>query len=187
MGLVSGLLLERSGLVLLSGLGVNVLLLPGLDGVTGLVDGADGTDGAGVDGLLLFLSNSGLVGRLSLVLPGILLLLLFSIGLTGVLLSGRFIFPLSIVLPGVPLSGRPSLFLSIFLSGKSFLRIVLPGTGLSELFLSLPLPLVKVLLPRPPRKADGCGRYILTWLRSTVARPGRLPSTTRTGRISLRV
>lgn len=165
---------------MLSGPGVNVLLLPGLDGVTGLVDGADGVDGAGVTGLLLFLSNSGL-------LPGILLLLLFSIGLTGVLLSGRFIFPLSIVLPGVPLSGRPSLFLSMFLSGRSFLRTVLPGTGLSELFLSLLLPLVKVLLPRPPRKAEGCGRYILTWLRSTVARPGRLPSTTRTGRISLRV
>jgi hypothetical protein len=153
-----------------------LMLLAGLDGTTGLVAGAVGADGGGVAGLLLFLSNSGL-------LPGTLLLLLFSTGLTGVLLSGRVVFPLSIVLPGTLLSGRPLLFPS----GASFLRMVLPGTGLSELFLSLLLPFVKVLLPRPARKDEGCGRYMLTWLRSTVARPGRLPSTTRTGRISLRV
>jgi hypothetical protein len=130
--------------------------------VAGLVTGVEGL--TLLSGRLsLFLSNSGLVGRLSFILPGMLLLFL-----SGVL-SGRVMLPLSIVLPGRLLSALPSLFLSIALSGRPSLflstRMVLPGMfGLSELFRSLlsrPL-LVIALAERVGRNADSCGRYILT-------------------------
>jgi hypothetical protein len=129
------------------------LLLPGLEGTVGRVTGADGAGVAGTGagaGLLLFLSMSGLVGRLSLILPGALLLLL-SDGLLGTIL--------------LLLSGRPSLFLSgvLFLSGTLLLlslRTVLPGVGRSKLFRSpaLPLPLVSALLREGRFKVEGCGR-----------------------------